>query len=132
MTDLHWLAATCLLTALFWLTYVLRRILVRGLFKAMDNPDPEAEPATGWTVRAKAAHQNATENLVVFAPLVLIAFSLGLSGPVTAACAQVYFFARLVHFAVYTAGIPVVRTLAFAAGWFATLGLVGVVFGLWG
>jgi len=38
-----------------------------------------------------------------------------------------YFFARLVHFVVYTLGIPVARTLAFTAGWLAQLVLIASI-----
>jgi len=127
MTDLHWLSATCLLVALFWLPYVLKRMAVRGVFGAMQNPDPAAEPIPGWAMRAQAAHENAIEGLVVFAPVLLVAHNLGLSGATTLLMAQLFFVARLVHFVVYTAGIPVVRTLAFAASWVATLVVAGVI-----
>lgn len=127
MTDLHWLGASCLLVALFWLPYVLKRMVVRGILGIMGNPESDAPPMTGWAIRAQAAHQNATENLVIFAPLLLVAHSLGLSGTTTLLMAQLFFFARLAHFIVYTAGIPIVRTLTFAAGWIATLGVASVV-----
>jgi uncharacterized MAPEG superfamily protein len=32
-----------------------------------------------------------------------------------------YFFARLIHYFVYLAGVPVVRTLAFTVGWVAQI-----------
>jgi uncharacterized MAPEG superfamily protein len=37
---------------------------------------------------------------------------------------QLYFWSRLAHAAVYTAGIPVLRTLAFTGGFVAQLALV--------
>ncbi|HAT84619.1 MAG TPA: MAPEG family protein [Rhizobiales bacterium] len=129
MTDLHWLAATCLMVAFFWLPYVLNRMGVLGILGAMGNPDPNDKPLSKWAARARAAHNNATENLALFAPLILIANALALSGTMTLLMAQLFFAARLVHFVVYTAGIPVARTLAFAAGWIATLGVAGVILG---
>ena len=44
-----------------------------------------------------------------------------MSTPATVLAAKTYLVARLVHYVVYTAGIPVVRTLAFAAGFVAML-----------
>ena len=132
MTDLHWLAATLVMTALFWMPYVVARIGRLGLLTALGNPNVDVDPPHGWTHRAKAAHQNGVENLVLFAPLLLIAHVLDLSGQTTTMLAMVYFFARLAHFVVYTFGIPVLRTLAFTAGWVATIGVGGVVFGLLG
>jgi uncharacterized MAPEG superfamily protein len=39
----------------------------------------------------------------------------------------VYFFARLIHFLVYLAGIPVARTLAFTAGWLAQIAILASI-----
>ena len=44
------------------------------------------------------------------------------------ACA-VYFWARLAHVIVYTLGVPVLRTLAFAVGFVAQVALVLAIFG---
>jgi uncharacterized MAPEG superfamily protein len=44
------------------------------------------------------------------------------------ACA-VYFWARLAHAVVYTMGVPVLRTLAFAVGFAAQAALALAVFG---
>jgi len=132
MTDLHWMAAAIGVTALFWLPYVLNRMAQKGIIGAMGNPS-ESDPApSGWALRSKAAHTNAIENLVLFAPLVLAAHQLGVSSGTTLLLAKVFFFARLAHYIVYVLGIPVVRTLTFAAGWAATLGVAAVVFGLGG
>jgi uncharacterized MAPEG superfamily protein len=118
--EIYWLALTVLMTALFWLPYVLERMAVRGLWPAFAGAIPQT-PDSLWAQRAIRAHQNAVENLVVFAPAVLTAHVLGISTPATQVAAAVYFFARLAHFLVYTAGVPVVRTLAFTAGWAAQI-----------
>jgi uncharacterized MAPEG superfamily protein len=129
MTDLHWLAATCLMVAMFWVPYVLYRMKEKGIVGAMTNPDPTEVPIGNWATRARAAHSNAVENLVLFASLLLVANTLGLSGDFSLLMAQLFFFARLAHFVVYSAGIPVVRTLTFAAGWMATIGVAWIVLG---
>jgi uncharacterized MAPEG superfamily protein len=49
---------------------------------------------------------------------------LDISSRVTVGACIIYFFARLVHYVVYTMGIPVVRTLSFAVGWAAQIALV--------
>ena len=129
MTELHWLAATCLLTAALWPTYVLNRMAVQGVVATMGNPSPHDPPLAPWAARAQAAHRNTVENLAVFAPLVLAAYAVSGGGGTPAVAAMVYFFARAAHFAVYTAGIPVARTLTFAAGWAAEVVLALVVLG---
>lgn len=123
-SELFWLTLTVAMTALFWVPYILDRIQVRGLMGAMDNPRPGDLPQSPWAERMMLAHTNAVENLVVFAPLVLIADTLDISNAVTVGACIVYFFARLVHYVVYTMGIPIVRTLSFAVGWAAQIALV--------
>lgn len=130
--SLYWLTLTALMTALFWLPYVLDRIAVRGLIRTMGNPQDDDVPVHAWSQRASWAHTNAIENLAVFGLLVLVANAVGAGNNAAIVMASaVYFFARLIHFVVYTLGIPVVRTLAFATAWAATiaiaLALVGVI-----
>ena len=129
MTDLHWLAATCIFTGLSWLPYIFNRITGMGLKDALGNPSPDDKPLAAWAARAKAAHINSIENLVLFAPLLLIVHAMGLSGATTLLLAQVYFFARVAHYIIYVMGIPVVRTLTFTVGFIATLVMGGVIFG---
>ena len=116
-TELYWLVLTATMTALFWLPYVLNRIMVRGLMGTLGNAGSDSAPHAAWAERAIAAHRNGVENLVVFAALVLTANIIGVSTTLTAGAAAVYFFARLAHFVIQTAGLPVLRTLAFFAGW---------------
>ncbi len=120
-TELYWLTLTALMTALFWLPYVFDRMVVTGLAATLAGPAPDNGKLPLWAQRVIRAHHNAIENLAIFAPLVLTAHLLGISNPATKAAAAVYFFARLVHFAVYSAGIPLARTLAFTAGWAAQI-----------
>ncbi len=113
LTMLTWVT---LLTAVMWVPYILNTIMVRGLTNAVGYPDNPA-PLAGWATKAKAAHYNAVENLVVFATVVLVAHAAGVSNDVTVMACNVYFWARLVHYLSYTFAIPWVRTLAFAVGW---------------
>ncbi len=126
--ELYWLTLTVLMTALFWVPYILDRVIVRGLWPTLADPIPESGTTQStWGHRAQRAHANAIENLAVFAPVVLTAHVLNISTPATKLFAMVYFVARLVHFIVYTAGIPVLRTLAFAAGWLAIIVFVASI-----
>jgi uncharacterized MAPEG superfamily protein len=128
--ELFWLTLTIAMTGLFWLPYIYDRIQVRGPDKAMGYPSPKDKPQSPWAQRMMAAHYNAVENLVLFAPLVLIAHALGISNNVTAGACMVYFWARLAHFLICAAGIPKLRTLSFAVAWFATAALVLAIFRL--
>ena len=115
--PIFWLTATLAMTALFWLPYTVNRISVQGLNANTAGASPTAHARADWAERAMKAHQNGVENLVVFAPLVLITAHLGINPPFLGVCAAIYFFASLVHFVVSTAGIGLFRTLAYATSW---------------
>ena len=120
--EIYWMTLTILMTALFWVPYVLDRHALRGVLPTLFDRKPESGGLHSlWAQRMIRAHQNAVENLVLFVPLVLTAHALNVSTPATRMAAAVYFFARLAHFLVYTAGIPVARTVAFAVGWGAQI-----------
>ena len=120
-TELYWLTLTLIMTALFIVPYILDRMIKLGIPVALSAPKPEPGVQSAWADRAMKAHTNAIENLVLFAPAVLMAHQLAISTPATRLAAPIYFFARLVHFIVYAMGIPVARTLAYAVGLGATL-----------
>jgi uncharacterized MAPEG superfamily protein len=127
--ELLWLTLTVIVTGLMWVPYILDRIMVRGLGGAMANPKRNDRPQSGWAQRLYFAHTNAVENLMIFAPLVLVLDALGHSTPATVIACAVYFWARLAHAIVYTFGIPVLRTLAFAVGFVCQVTLALAVFG---
>lgn len=128
--ELLWLTWTVVLTGVMWIPYILDRIQVRGLMGAMANPTPKDAPHSLWAWRLMRAHRNAVENLIVFAPLVLILDALNISTPATVVACAVFFYARLAHAVVYTLGIPIARTLAFAAGFAAEVVLALTIFGV--
>ena len=117
-TELFYLTLAAVLTGLLWIPYVLDRLAVRGLLDAVGYPE-NPKPQSPWAQRLMKAHDNAVENLVVFATLVLVAHAIGLSNGVIAGAAVVYFWARLVHALSYALGVPWVRTLAFTVAFFA-------------
>lgn len=126
--ELFWLMMTIILTGLMWVPYVLDRIRVRGLKATLDNPKPNAKAQSAWAQRLYFAHTNAGDNLVLFAPLVLILDARNVSTTLTAAACAVYFWSRVAHAVVYAAGIPVARTVTFTIGWLACAVLVLAIF----
>ena len=118
--ELWYLALTALMTCLLWLPYVVNRSAVLGLREVMGYPN-DPKPMAPWAERGKKAHYNAVENLAVFAALVLAGSQANKLDSATAMSAMVYFWARLVHYVVYVAGIPYLRTLSFTVGWLACL-----------
>ena len=113
--ELKYLTWVAVFTALMWIPYILNMIAVRGLIDAVGYPE-DPKPLAPWADRMKGAHSNAVQNLVVFAALVLVAHVAGVNNETTVLACAVYFWARVVHFAVYTFRIPWVRTLAFVVG----------------
>jgi uncharacterized MAPEG superfamily protein len=120
--------ATC--TVLMWVPYMLARMIRRGVIGTFANPDSQYfAPDPKWAERARRAHANAVENLAVFAPLVLILALTGAGTPATVVATHVYVVARVVHYIVYAAGIPVIRTIAFVTGVGATLVIAAQIIG---
>jgi uncharacterized MAPEG superfamily protein len=131
MTSLEWLAASAILTALFWVPYILERMTSLGVIGALKPLEPEDELRQRlWARRAKRAHYNAVENLVVFATLVLVAHAMGKAENSQLLFAtQVYFWARVVHYPALTMGWPGVRTVAFLVGFVAQMIVAVKIFG---
>lgn len=114
--EIYWLTLTLLSVALFVFPYLLNRLAVRGIAGTMANPSSADLPQAAWAERARRAHANAIENLAVFAPAALAVHLLGMGNSFTALACQIYFFSRLVHYVVYTLGIPYARSLAYFGG----------------
>ena len=130
--DLFWLTLTALMTAFMTLPYVLERILRVGIGGALAHNsdsgtggfDQPAEKPAKWAKRSHAAHRNAVEGLPIFAALVLVAHIAGITGGgMVAVAAETYFFARLAHYLLYLAGVPVLRTLSFMVALGATFAI---------
>ena len=68
----------------------------------------------GAAGRARRAHLNMIENMVLFTALVLIAAVAGKANATTAMGAMIFFWARLAHAVIYVAGLPWLRTVAWA------------------
>jgi uncharacterized MAPEG superfamily protein len=126
--ELLWLTLTIALTGLLWIPYMIDRSQVRGLWASLDNPKPGDTPQSPWAMRLYFAHSNAVENLVVFAPLVLILDSLNISTWATVIACAVFFWARLAHAILYALGVPVLRTVAFIVGFICQVVLVLAIF----
>jgi uncharacterized MAPEG superfamily protein len=114
--EQFWLAATAAMTSVFWVPYIVNRLIEHGIFKALWDPQGDTGTKRSWADRMMRAHRNAVENLCVFAPLVLLVAMTGARSSATGTAAMIYFFARLGHFIVFTAGLPVVRVLLFLVG----------------
>ena len=127
-SELLYLTLVALLTILIWLPYSLNLIMTHGLAAAVGNRE-NTLPLSDWAERAKRAHANAVENLVVFATVVLTCAVLNKFDALTAWAAAIYFWARLVHYLVYAFGMIWVRTLSWTVGWLCCLAIIWRILG---
>lgn len=108
------------------LTFVQMLVAATGANQAVGLPtlagNREGLPEIkGWAGRAKRAHLNMVENMVLFAALVLIAAVAGKANAMTAMGAAIFFWSRVAYAVIYVAGIAWLRTLA----WFVSV--IGMV-----
>ena len=120
-TEFYWLVMSITLTALMWVPYILNRLLEQGIIKGLLDPDGITHSEVGWANRLMASHVNAVENLIVFAPLVIILHILGISTETTVFASGLYFFSRLAHVVLFTFRIPFLRIAAFLSGFAAEM-----------
>src|SRR5437868_6854415 len=77
-------------------------VQAQGL-KPMSGPRDDLPPPKPFQARTKRVVDNHREGLTLFAPLVLVAALVHVSNPWTAIGAQLFFYSRLVHAALYLA-----------------------------
>lgn len=125
--EMFWLALTVALCLVIWIPYT---ALYGGLVgtKRATTDTPPYEQLPEWAKRCHRAHLNLLEVLVPFGILLLMLQALGKTGGAITTAAAIFFFARLAHVIVYTAGVPFLRTAAFAVSWLACLFLLWQVF----
>lgn len=127
--ELLYTTLTALFTGVMWVPIIVNRLAEMGPWKALSNPEPDVRPHADWAYRLANAHRNAIENLVVFAPLAIMVHVLQLGTAGTAMAAAIFFFARVAHAVIYTFGVPLLRTIAFAIGFFCQVFLAGRILG---
>jgi uncharacterized MAPEG superfamily protein len=118
--DLKYLLFSVILTFVQMLIAVTFANFALGLPTLAGNREGLSDlPGIGG--RAKRAHLNMLENIVLFAVLVLIAAVGGKANATTAMGAMIFFWARLAYAIIYVAGIPWLRTIAW------TVSVVGMI-----
>jgi uncharacterized membrane protein YecN with MAPEG domain len=117
--ELRYLIYVAILMAVIWVPYILAHIAQVGPNQAFSYPDPVEMPP--WAVLLKRAHYNLVENVPLFAIAVLAGEARNVHTATTAACAAIFFWARLAHPIATVAKIWGTRTAAFAIGWAAVV-----------
>jgi len=128
-TEFYWLTLTIFLTSILWVPYIINRLFEGGILFGIWDPDGETTSKVPWAKRLMAAHTNAIENLIIFAPLVIILHLLEISTSLTQIACMVFFFARLAHVVLFTFRVPVLRIVSFLTGFGAQLVLIMTLLG---
>jgi uncharacterized MAPEG superfamily protein len=98
--------------------------LQRGYRWTASPRDEKADPLRGVAGRLDRALRNFVETFPLFAAVVLVAHLTDTHDALTEWGARLYFWARVAYVALYAAGVPLVRSLAWNV---ATIGIVLIV-----
>jgi uncharacterized MAPEG superfamily protein len=83
----------------------------RGVKWNLSSRESTPAPLTGAAGRVDRGFKNFMETFPIFIVAVFVVYATQKSSALSAWGAQIYFYARVVHFLVYAAGITVVRTI---------------------
>ena len=123
--ELRHLVYCGILMMVLWVPYILAELKLTGVVKALSYPDERVLPK--WGQRLKHAHYNLVENVAPFAIAVLAGELMDVHTGVTAACAVVFFWARVLHPIAQVTRIWGTRTMTFAASVTATAVYLGEI-----
>jgi uncharacterized MAPEG superfamily protein len=114
MNDLKLLVLSVLLTWLMLLvaSFIRNRSWTSSGVKVVLGNRANLPPATALSGRADRAAKNMLENLVLFSALLLAAHLAGGTPAQIETGATLFFWGRVAFFALYLAGIPYLRTIA--------------------
>lgn len=117
--DLIFLALSAALTFVLIMIPASDAFQQNGAMAQAGSRDNLPEPSVFYR-RSKRLADNMLENMIVFAPLIIIAHISGEAGALSALGAQIFFYARVAHAIIYLAAWPYVRPVA----WF--ISMIGV------
>jgi len=120
--DLWILLSLALLTEILTLPPVVARGAVPGGVRwIFYNRDTVLQGVAPWGGRAVRAHDNLADNLAMYSVVIGLAHVTGATNGTTMAAGAVLLAARVLHAVIYIAGIPYLRTAAFAVAQLAML-----------
>ncbi|MDT8384829.1 MAG: MAPEG family protein [Gammaproteobacteria bacterium] len=128
--EVFWLILTIFMTSLFWIPYIINRMSELGILNALWDRYGRTDTTKKWAIRMMQAHDNAIENLVLFAPLVILVEITGANSGTTATACMIYFFTRLIHFTVFTFAGPLLRVVSFLVGFWVQVVLALTLLGV--
>lgn len=89
-----------------------------------NHPREQQSKLTGFGARALAAHQNAFESLILFAPALLLAIATFNNNEVIIQFAIVHIIARIIYNILYLANIGSFRTLVWGIATFCSFAII--------
>jgi uncharacterized MAPEG superfamily protein len=81
-----------------------------------NHPREQQSQLTGFGARALAAHQNAFESLIIFAPAILLAIATSNTSALIVNLALTHVASRVVYNVLYLADVSTLRTLVWSVG----------------
>lgn len=123
------------MTTLIWCLFIatLLPLLAKGpVAYAMNklggynntHPREQQRLLTGFGARALAAHQNAFESLIIFAPAVLLAIATQHIGTNITLFAIIHVCARILYNVLYIMNVDKVRTLVWGIATFSSFAII--------
>jgi len=89
-----------------------------------NHPREQQSKLTGFGARALAAHQNAFESLMIFAPAVLLAIATQHTDANISLLAIVHVCARILYNALYLADMDKLRTLVWSVATLSSFAII--------
>ena len=89
-----------------------------------NHPREQQSKLTGFGARALAAHQNAFESLIFFAPALLLAIATFNTSEVVLTLVVIHIIARIAYNVLYLVNISTLRSLVWGVGTFCSFAIV--------
>jgi len=89
-----------------------------------NHPRQQQSELTGFGARALAAHQNAFESLILFAPALLLAIASFNSNEIIVQLAVTHIIARIAYNVLYLANISSLRSLVWGIATFCSFAII--------
>jgi uncharacterized MAPEG superfamily protein len=116
-TEVFALIVMTLFFLFAWLPSSVAKAKYYGLkWLGSNRGKPGARPLAPWGERAERAYANLKDYYPAYVAGILILAYLDGFNEMTAICAWVFVFARILHFAFYVKGIVLMRALSFLIG----------------
>ena len=88
------------------------------------NPRKQQDALEGFGARAKAAHYNTFESLIMFSVALAVVLSLGNTGQMIQNLAIAHIVARIIYVILYLTNLDILRSLVWGVGFFTPIGMI--------